>query len=272
MAAALLSPRPVMVGAGGFSAAESVFARPVYAGRFENDASAMQIAALTPQTEAAPLAPMPASEDVSSVPLPRSRPLAAPPIQVAHETASVAAAPRLAALTPPRAPMVEQHAALPPVRNKVLVPTTDSRTAVYDISAHTVFMPNGQKLEAHSGLGDKLDNPRFVSLKNRGPTPPNIYDLALREQLFHGVRAIRLKPVDDNKMYGRDGMLAHTYMLGHNGQSFGCVSFKDYQAFLQAYLRGEVDRLVVVAHRDATATPVALLRRGHDDQYAFNSR
>jgi hypothetical protein len=47
-------------------------------------------------------------------------------------------------------------------------------------------------------------------------------------------------------MYGRDGILAHTYMLGANGQSNGCVSFSDYDAFLQAYLRGEVTRIVVV--------------------------
>jgi hypothetical protein len=49
-------------------------------------------------------------------------------------------------------------------------------------------------------------------------------------------------------MFGRDGMLAHSYMLGSNGQSNGCVSFSDYPAFLNAFLRGEVDRLVVVEH------------------------
>ena len=38
------------------------------------------------------------------------------------------------------------------------------------------------------------------------------------------------------------------YMLGPNGQSNGCVSFSDYPAFLDAYLKGEVDRLVVVEH------------------------
>ena len=73
-----------------------------------------------------------------------------------------------------------------------------------------------------------------------------MYDLTVREELFHGVRAIRLNPVDDGKMFGRDGMLAHTYMLGPTGQSFGCVSFKDYPAFLHAFQKGEVARLVVV--------------------------
>src|SRR3569832_334537 len=47
-------------------------------------------------------------------------------------------------------------------------------------------------------------------------------------------------------IYGRDGMLAHTYMLGPNGQSNGCVSFKDYDKFLTAYHNGEVEQLIVV--------------------------
>jgi hypothetical protein len=47
-------------------------------------------------------------------------------------------------------------------------------------------------------------------------------------------------------MYGRAGILAHTYMLGANGQSNGCVSFSNYPAFLDAYLSGEITRLAVV--------------------------
>ena len=104
--------------------------------------------------------------------------------------------------------------------------------AVYDISARTVYLPNGDRLEAHSGLGNKLDDPCYIHVRMRGPTPPNVYDLTLRAQPFHGVRAIRLNPVDDGKMFGRAGMLAHTYMLGPNGQSNGCVSFRDYPKFL----------------------------------------
>jgi Protein of unknown function (DUF2778) len=129
----------------------------------------------------------------------------------------------------------------------------DSHTAIYDIAARTVHLPNGRRLEAHSGLGGHLDDPRYVNTKGQGPTPPNVYNLTLRERLFHGVRAIRLLPVDDGKMFGRDGMLAHSYMLGPSGQSNGCVSFRNYPAFLDAFLRGEVDRLVVV-ERLATTT------------------
>jgi hypothetical protein len=128
----------------------------------------------------------------------------------------------------------------------------DSHTAIYDIAARTVYLPNGHRLEAHSGLGSHLDDPRYVNTKGRGSTPPNVYNLTLRERLFHGVRAIRLLPVDDGKMFGRDGMLAHSYMLGPSGQSNGCVSFRNYPAFLDAFLRGEVDRLVVVEHLATT--------------------
>ncbi len=123
-----------------------------------------------------------------------------------------------------------------------------AHTAVYDISAHVVYLPNGERLEAHSGLGGLMDDARAVSVRHRGPTPPNVYNLSLREKSFHGVQAIRLTPVGDGNMFGRDGMLAHPYMLGPNGQSNGCVSFADYPKFLNAFRRGDVDKLVVVEH------------------------
>jgi hypothetical protein len=124
------------------------------------------------------------------------------------------------------------------------------RTAIYDITAKTVYLPNGERLEAHSGLGEMMDDPRYRHLRMRGVTPPNTYNLSLRESLFHGVQAIRLTPVDEKAMFGRTGILAHSYLLGPNGQSNGCISFRDYQKFLDAYLRGEVDRIVVVVRLD----------------------
>ena len=127
----------------------------------------------------------------------------------------------------------------------------DGRTAIYDITAKVVYLPSGRRLEAHSGLGAYMDSPRHVQLRMRGATPPNVYTLTLRERLFHGVRAIRLNPVDDSRMYGRAGILAHSYMLGANGQSNGCVSFSNYPEFLNAYLRGEVTRLAVVERLDS---------------------
>jgi hypothetical protein len=125
-----------------------------------------------------------------------------------------------------------------------------ARTAVYDISARTVYMPNGDKLEAHSGLGSLMDNPRSMYVKMRGVTPPNVYRLRLRERLFHGVQAVRLLPAEEKAMFRRNGMLAHTYMLGPSGQSNGCVSFKEYPRFLKAVVRGDVERLIVVTNLD----------------------
>jgi hypothetical protein len=136
-----------------------------------------------------------------------------------------------------------------------LPPDTDGHTAIYDIVAQRVYLPDGQRLEAHSGFGSYLDDPHYVSEKDLGPTPPNVYDLSLREEPFHGVRAVRLIPVGGGNMFGRDGMLAHTYMLGPNGQSNGCVSFNDYPTFLNAVLSGEVNRLVVVEHLGTAPGP-----------------
>jgi hypothetical protein len=124
----------------------------------------------------------------------------------------------------------------------------DRSTAVYDISAHTVYLPDGTKLEAHSGLGSRLDDPRYVHVRMQGATPPHIYELTPREALFHGVPALRLTPVGgEDAIFGRRGLLAHTYMLGPNGDSNGCVSFKDYNAFLNAYRNRGIKRLAVVA-------------------------
>ncbi|MEH3118024.1 MAG: DUF2778 domain-containing protein [Methylorubrum populi] len=132
-------------------------------------------------------------------------------------------------------------------RRLVPGPVSEPGVAVYDISAAAVTLPSGEVLEAHSGLGVAQDNPNYVHVRMRGATPPGVYDLREREAPFHGVRAIRLTPVGGSAaIHGRDGILAHTYMLGPSGASNGCVVFRNYPRFLQAYLRGEVRRLVVV--------------------------
>jgi hypothetical protein len=127
-------------------------------------------------------------------------------------------------------------------------PPYDKQTAVYDIAAHTVYLPDGTKLEAHSGLGSRLDDVRYSHVRMQGVTPPHIYELTPREALFHGVPALRLNPIGgEDKIFGRSGLLAHTYMLGPNGDSNGCVSFKDYYAFLNAYRNQGIKRLAVLA-------------------------
>jgi hypothetical protein len=131
----------------------------------------------------------------------------------------------------------------------------DHLTAVYDITAHAVYMPNGSKLEAHSGFGSLMDDPGHVSERNVGATPPNVYDLKPRERLFHGIQALRMTPVGENGTLGRSGLLAHGYMLGANGDSNGCVSIKDYDQFLKAFQNGEINRLVVVPSLGAGTSP-----------------
>jgi hypothetical protein len=127
-------------------------------------------------------------------------------------------------------------------------PPYDRQTAVYDISAKTVYLPDGTRLEAHSGLGSKMDDVRYAHVRMQGVTPPHIYELKPREALFHGVPALRLTPIGgEDKIHGRTGLLAHTYMLGPNGASNGCVSFKDYYAFLDAYRNKGIRRLAVLA-------------------------
>jgi hypothetical protein len=216
----------------------------------------------------AALPPKVIAERVDLVPLPPARPQLVqreafgPPLEKMP--------PQLASLTPPAlSPAIEKRVTPPEDRSKAgLPPELGDRTAVYDISARTVFLPSGEKLEAHSGLGPKMDNPKFVHVRMHGATPPNVYDLRLREALFHGVRAIRMTPVHDNRMFGRDGILAHTYMLGPNGQSNGCVSFKNYDRFLQAFLRGEVDRIIVVPEGGIRLALAVQERRGPVKRYA----
>ncbi len=198
-----------------------------------------------------------------TVPLPSFRPqIAKADVEPTPRPANPAAAEKqLAVATPaparpaaPQAPATNTMVAFArpdnPMRETKMdaVPWPDrgNGTAIYDISAGVVHMPSGEKLEAHSGIGKMRDNPDFVHVKMRGATPPSAYKLTMRESLFHGVEAIRLTPESGIKPHGRDGLLAHTYMLARRGESNGCVVFKDYSKFLAAFKRGEVKRIVVV--------------------------
>ena len=218
-----------------------------------------------------PVAPLtPPKQEVARAPMPAPAPRApAVPMQVPAAPAPVPVpAPATASASTSITDFLKRVTPRFAYNNPDVHPTPDSHTAVYDIELHTVYMPNGERLEAHSGLGNRIDDPRYVNERGKGATPPNVYDLTLRGERFHGVQAIRLNPVSDSKMYGREGILAHTYMLGPSGQSFGCVSFRDYEKFLQAYQRGEVTRLVVVPHYESRPME-AHARREDDKRFAF---
>ena len=93
----------------------------------------------------------------------------------------------------------------------------DSSTAVYDIPAHAVYLPNGLSLEAHSGMGALRDDPEHIAVPMAGATPPAVYDLKPREKLFHGVQAVRMIPTEGSDVSGRSGLLVHSFMLGPKG-------------------------------------------------------
>jgi hypothetical protein len=203
---------------------------------------------------------------VTAVPLPRSRPL----------EASLEPAPGAPALAPAPAAesdnrtVLQKLADFAPARAALasLTPTDglfstgpdltalgyDSLTAVYDITARAVYLPNGAKLEAHSGMGSLMDDPAHVNERMVGATPPATYDLKPRERLFHGIQALRMIPLSDGDTLGRTGLLTHSYMLGPNGDSNGCVSIRNYDKFLAAYKNGEIRRLVVVPSLSDAAT------------------
>jgi hypothetical protein len=122
----------------------------------------------------------------------------------------------------------------------------DNETAVYDITAHAIYLPNGTVLEAHSGMGSLRDDPDHVSVHNIGATPIAVYALKPREREFHGVAALRMIPTEGSDIGGRSGLLVHSYMLGPNGDSNGCVSVKEYERFLRAYNDGQFSHIAVV--------------------------
>jgi hypothetical protein len=222
--------------------------------KFEQAKARLALKLLSQDRRVAPVEE-PAPSSVAAVPLPRSR-----PVEANLELRDLALA---ATAQPDNRTLLQKLSDLLPARVTLasLAPDGgllrdgpdlaslgyDNLTAVYDISARTVYMPNGLKLEAHSGFGSLMDDPGHVSERNVGATPPNIYDLKPRERLFHGVQALRMLPVGGNVTLGRSGLLAHSYMLGANGASNGCVSIKNYEKFLNAFNNGEIKRLIVVA-------------------------
>lgn len=142
---------------------------------------------------------------------------------------------------------------------RVSLPGRGSGIAVYEIKTATVYMPDGTKLEAHSGLGRMKDNPRYTHRRMMGSTPPNIYNLRMREARYYGVEAIRMTPTDRAAMKGRDGMLAHTPLVRGTNGSHGCVAFKNYNRFLAAFKAGKVKKMIVVPELDELPTYMASL-------------
>ncbi|WP_168192773.1 DUF2778 domain-containing protein [Undibacter mobilis] len=184
------------------------------------------------------------------LPLPRPDSTARPAVVAAAPPVNE---PRVASLPPqpePSEPGILDKLFGDPDRAAKAVLAAHPNKALYDIAKRAVYLPDGTKLEAHSGFGAWMDDPESVHLKNVGVTPPNVYAVTFREKPFHGVRALRMKPVGEGKMYGRDGILAHSYLLGEAGASNGCISIREYDKFLKAYEDGQFNQIIVLRSID----------------------
>lgn len=140
-------------------------------------------------------------------------------------------------------------------------PGSRTRVAIYDVSNATVYMPDGTKLRAHSGIGHMRDNPRYEHVKMNGPTPAGIYRLSMREKRFYGVEAIRMTSIDGRDPKNRTGLLTHTNLLRGRIGSHGCVAFQNYEPFLKAFKRGQVNMMIVVPELPSSRTQLAELYR-----------
>jgi hypothetical protein len=200
----------------------------------------------------------------AGIPLPRSRPAAADQVTQTSQALALATTPP-PTITPAESPlprpaersMLQKFSDM--MKTRVTLASLglgkapdlaslgyDNETAVYDITAHAVYLPNGAVLEAHSGMGSLRDDPDHVSVPNTGATPPAVYALKPREKEFHGVAALRMTPAEGSDISGRSGLLVHSYMLGPNGDSNGCISVRDYDRFLQAFNEGQFSHIAVV--------------------------
>ena len=140
-------------------------------------------------------------------------------------------------------------------------PGKGTRVAIYDVSNATVYMPDGTKLRAHSGIGKMRDNPDYEHIKMNGPTPAGIYRLKMRQRRQLGVEAIRMLSIDGRDPKNRTGLLTHTNLLRGQKGSHGCVAFQNYEPFLNAFKRGHVTMLVVVPELPSSRTQLAALYR-----------
>jgi len=140
-------------------------------------------------------------------------------------------------------------------------PGKGTKVAIYDVSNATVYLPDGTKLRAHSGIGNMRDNPRYEHVIMRGPTPAGIYRLTMREKRFYGVEAIRMTSIDGRDPKNRTGLLTHTNLLRGQTGSHGCVAFQNYQPFLRAFKRGQITMIVVVPELPSSHRQLAALYR-----------
>jgi hypothetical protein len=234
----------------------------------DNDGSQLVLPTIGVQPPVAPT--VTAATSTNGIPLPRSRPTAADQTaQITSQALALAAAPpnrpaerslmqKLSdMMTPSRTAMLSTGPNLFGKGPDLSAFGYDGATAVYDLKARAVYLPNGTVFEAHSGMGALRDDPDHVDVRMQGATPPAVYSLKPREREFHGVAALRMTVADGSDINGRSGLLVHSFMLGPNGDSNGCISVKDYDRFLKAYNDGQFTHIAVVPSLKAVAETLA---------------
>ena len=235
----------------------------------DEDNSQLALPAIAAPTQVAAVAPV---MTASGIPLPRSRPAAAD-AQITTTTQALALATAPSNRPSERSLLQKLSDMVSPNRMTMASLSTgpnlfgkgpdlaafgyDGATAVYDLKARAVYLPNGTVFEAHSGLGAMRDDPDHVDVRMQGATPPAVYSLKPREREFHGVAALRMTVADGSDINGRTGLLVHPFMLGPNGDSNGCISVKDYDRFLKAFNDGQFSHIAVVPSLKAVAETLA---------------
>jgi Protein of unknown function (DUF2778) len=208
---------------------------------------------------------MPQAAVSPTIPLPRSRPTATGQLAQTSQTLALASAAPITTATvvtdampgQPERSVLQKFSDMMKTRMAVAslglgkAPDLaalgyDNETAVYDITAHAVYLPNGSVYEAHSGMGSLRDDPDHANMRMVGATPPAMYSLKPREASFHGVAALRMTPAEGSDIAGRSGLLVHSFMLGPNGDSNGCISIRDFDRFRKAYDDGQFTHIAVV--------------------------
>jgi hypothetical protein len=208
----------------------------------------------------------------SGIPLPRSRPTAADQTQTALATSQALALAAAPLNRPTERSLLQKFSDMVTPNRMASLSTGpnlfgkgpdlsafgyDGATAVYDLKAHALYLPNGTVFEAHSGMGALRDDPDHVDVRMLGATPPAVYSLKPREREFHGVAALRMAVADGTDINGRSGLLVHSFMLGPTGDSNGCISVKDYDRFLRAFNDGQFTHIAVVPSLKSVAETLA---------------
>ncbi len=132
-----------------------------------------------------------------------------------------------------------------------------NKTAIYDISAATVYLPSGEKLEAHSGIATCATIRAMLTRRC----------VALRHRALISFRCVKAYSTGSKQCVCSQPMVAirttatacwrtHTCCAGQD--SNGCVVFKDYARFLRAFKRGEVNRMIVVTSMSSSSKPARI--------------